>query len=192
MSGIGHNNGPTMEGGAGWRRHCWTKAREELLPTLPLEVVRLRVKRAAELGLDYRAYASFRASTGHDVVALLFSSNALRLLPPVLALPEPRRLRLAAVRQAARAVLARQPLSPGAVLALAQGALDAAHPAPRAHARWGEARAALLDALAPGKWPADRVLMVGDTGEERLWAEAARLGGYLAAERYFPETPAGA
>ena len=70
MSGIGHNNGPTMEGGAGWRRHCWTKAREELLPTLPLEVVRLRVKRAAELGLDYRAYASFRASTGHDVVAL--------------------------------------------------------------------------------------------------------------------------
>ncbi|MDH3263731.1 MAG: hypothetical protein OEM24_07010, partial [Paracoccaceae bacterium] len=69
-----------MEGGAGWRRHCWTKAREELLPTLPLEVVRLRVKRAAELGLDYRAYASFRASTGHDVVALLFSSNALRLL----------------------------------------------------------------------------------------------------------------
>jgi hypothetical protein len=192
MAGIGHNQGPTLEAGGAWRRHCWTKAREELLPTLPIEVVRLRVKRAAELGLDYRAYASFRASTGHDVVALLFSSNALRLLPPAPSLPEPHRVRLAAVRHAARAVLARRPLSPEAVLQVAEGALDAAHPAPRAFARWGEARAALLDALAPEKWPADRVLMVGDTGEERLWAEAARLGGYLVAERYFPEPPAGA
>ena len=51
MSGIGHNGGPTMEPGYGWRKHSWTKAREALLPKLPIEVVRRRVARAAELGL---------------------------------------------------------------------------------------------------------------------------------------------
>ncbi len=182
---IGHNNGPTLEPGESWRRHAWTKARVDLLPTLPIEVVRLRVRRAAEIGLDYRAYASFRAASGHDIVALLFSTNALRLLPPAPALPGDRRAKLAAVAGAGRAALVRAPLSPAGVLALAQGALDRADPAPRPFAGWGEARRTLLAALAAGRWPADRVLMVGDTAEERGWAEAARLGGYLGADRYF-------
>ena len=63
LAGIGHNNGPTMEAGYTWRKHVWTRARADLLPTLPIEVVRLRVKRAAELGLPYKTYASVRAST---------------------------------------------------------------------------------------------------------------------------------
>ena len=50
-AGIGHNGGPTLESGGSWRRVAWKKAREELLPTLPIEVVRLRVSRAKELGL---------------------------------------------------------------------------------------------------------------------------------------------
>ncbi len=79
--GLGHNGGPTMEPGYGWRLHCWKKARADLLPHLPIEVLRTRVKRAAELGLEYRTYASVRAATGHDVVAFLFSSNALRVFP---------------------------------------------------------------------------------------------------------------
>ena len=29
---IGHNGGPAVEGGASWRRHCWTAARQALLP----------------------------------------------------------------------------------------------------------------------------------------------------------------
>ena len=62
-----------------WRHHCWTKARRELLPEMPLEVVRYRMKRAAELGLDYRTYAGVRASTGRDIVAILFSIPALSL-----------------------------------------------------------------------------------------------------------------
>ncbi len=185
MSGIGHNRGPTLEAGGAWRRHCWTRAREALLPTLPIEVVRLRVRRAAELGLDYRAYASFRAASGHDIVALLFSTNALRLLPPAPALPADRRERLVAIAGAGRAALARAPLSPEAVLALSGGVIDRAAPAPRPFAAWGEARRTLRAALAEGRWPADRVLMVGDTAEERGWAEAARLVGYLGAERYF-------
>ena len=62
MSGIGHNKGPTMEPGAGWRRYAWKRARAELLPKIPLEVVRMRVRRARELGLDYRTYAGVRAT----------------------------------------------------------------------------------------------------------------------------------
>ncbi|MCU0911150.1 MAG: hypothetical protein MUE98_07345 [Rhodobacteraceae bacterium] len=183
MSGIGHNNGPTMEAGHAWRRHAWGRARADLLPTLPVEVVRLRVRRAAEIGLDYRTYASFRAASGHDVVALLFSTNALRMLPPAAALPEDRRARLAAVAGADRGALANRPLSPEVVMARAGAVIDRAHPAPRPLAAWGEARRTVLAALA---CPADRVLMVGDTAEERGWAEAARLGLYLPAERYFP------
>lgn len=48
---AGHNGGPAMNPGSAWRRHCWTVAREALLPTLPVEVVRLRLRRARELGL---------------------------------------------------------------------------------------------------------------------------------------------
>lgn len=44
---------------------------------LPIEVVRLQVNRAKALGLDYRAYAGVRATTGRDLVAFLYSSNGL-------------------------------------------------------------------------------------------------------------------
>ena len=33
--------------------------------------------------------------------------------------------------------------------------------------------------------PAGGVMLVGDAPGERDWCEAARLGGYLPAERYF-------
>ena len=79
MTMLGHNNGPTMEKGAGWRRYAWKRARADLMPKLPLEVARRRVKRARELGIDYKSYAGIRAATGRDIVALIFSSNALRL-----------------------------------------------------------------------------------------------------------------
>ena len=78
IAGLGHNKGPTLERGASWRRYAWTRARSELLPTLPIEVARRRVRRARELGLDYKAYAGIRASTGRDIVALLFSTGLLR------------------------------------------------------------------------------------------------------------------
>ena len=180
MSGIGHNNGPTMEPGQSWRRHVWTRARADLLPTLPIEVVRLRLKRAAEIGLDYRTYASFRAASGHDIVALLFSTNALGLLPGRRP-PAPSLARLESVRNCGRGALARG-LTPAEVLALVP--VDHAAPAPRPFANWSEARAAVLSALSVPRWPADRVLMVGDAPDERGWAEAARLGGYLPADRW--------
>jgi hypothetical protein len=179
----GHNRGPALTGGAAWQLHCWRQARADLLPHLPLEVLRGRVRRAAELGLDYRTYASVRAATGHDVVAFLFSSNALRVLPPVASLPPDRATRLEALTRCGRLALASRPLTPLALLAAAAGRLDAAHPAPAALAGFGEARRAIREALGP--LSGDRVILVGDLALERDWCAAAALAAYLPAERFF-------
>jgi hypothetical protein len=45
------------------------------LPSLPLEIVRVRVARAKRLGLPYRTYATIRATSGRDIVAFLFSGQ---------------------------------------------------------------------------------------------------------------------
>ncbi len=183
LSDLGHNGGPSLEGGVSWRRHCWSRARAQLLPTLPIEVVRLRVRRAKELGLDYKTYASVRASTGHDVVAFLFSSNALRVAVTRPALPLDRAARLAAVTGAGRIALAVRPLSSSAVLAANAAVLDAPHDAPFALAQFGEVREALRAAM--GRVPSDQVILVGDMALEREWCAAGRLAGYIPAERYF-------
>ncbi|NJM82759.1 MAG: hypothetical protein HC844_09865 [Tabrizicola sp.] len=177
---IGHNRGPSLDGGVSWRRHCWTAARERLLPTLPVEVVRLRVRRAAELGLDYRTYASVRAATGHDLVAFLFSSNALRVSVRDRNACRPA-AKLGLVR-AGRRGLAVMPLTPG-MLAAANPVLDESHAAPYAQARFTELRAAIRTALGP--LPGDQVILVGDFGLEAEWCAAGRLAAYLPAERYF-------
>jgi hypothetical protein len=160
--GPGHNGGPTLEPGTGWRRHCWQAARERLLPTLPIEVLRGRLRRAQDLGLDYRTYASLRAATGHDVVAFLFSSNALR--------------------DCGRIALAQQ-ATPEAVIAAAAGLIDGAHPAPPLLGSFARVRADLRAAL--GRVPGDRVVLVGDHRLEQDWTAAGRLAFYLPAERYF-------
>jgi len=38
-TGIGHNLGPAPTPGENWQRHCWSRARADLLPHLPLEVL---------------------------------------------------------------------------------------------------------------------------------------------------------
>jgi hypothetical protein len=187
--GPGHNRGPAMDAGVGWRAHCWTVARQELLPHLPLEVVRLRVRRAREIGLDYRTYATVHATTGRDIVACLFSTNALRVLRPAQPLPEDRAGKLRDIRRCGRALLAHLPIDPerlAAEIAAAHGIrLDGAAPAPRFAAPWGEIRTGVLAALAPASLPPGGVMLIGDTASEREWVEAARLGSYLPAERYF-------
>lgn len=179
-AGIGHNAGPSMDEGAAWRTHCWRQARAALLPTLPIEVVRLRVARAKALGLDYRTYAGVRATTGRDLVAFLFSTNALGLLRATDALPEDRRQRLAAM-EAGRLAAVQPPLDPARVLALAP--LDAAHRAPASTEGWGATRARLRAIL--GTLPPDGVLLVAETPAEREWCAAARLAGVVSGERLF-------
>ncbi len=181
MTGIGHNRGPTMEKGRGWRRYAWKKARAELLPKMPIEVVRLRVKRARELGLDYKAYAGIRAATGRDVIALLFSDNALRLLADGRIAPE-RASALNAVTGADRLALVHAPHVPERVRA-ANPVLSNVGVAPGFTASWPDIRARVL--ALKGKLPADGVVVIGETWMERDWCEAARLAGYLPADRYF-------
>lgn len=176
VSGIGHNRGPAMDEGLSWRTHCWRAARELLLPTLPIEVIRGRVRRAQELGLEYKTYASVRAATGHDVVAFLFSSNALRARP---ALPDDRVAKLQALVNCGRVALVSAPLTPDM---LQSPVIDAAYPAPNWLASFGDAGRMIRAALTV---PADCVVLVGDHGLERDWCAAGRLAGFLAADRYF-------
>ena len=185
MTGIGHNNGPTMEPGAGWRRHCWSRARRELLPAMPLEVITYRMKRAQELGLDYKTYAGVRASTGRDIVAFLFSSNALCLhRDPALGPAEAGKL--AQVEGAVRLAAVYRPLDPSAVLARNPNALDHAGVAPTVFDSWSETRARLMSMTRAARVPSDAVLLVGATDLERGWCGTARLAGFVAAERFFP------
>jgi hypothetical protein len=179
---IGHNNGPAMDAGIAWRTHCWTAARAALLPTLPIEVLRGRIRRAQELGLDYRTYASVRATTGHDVVAFLFSSNALRQRALSPALPPDRAARLAALIDVDRHGLAVAPLLPAAMLAGAPGALQAAFPAPG----WLDSFAVQATAIrAALPCPPDRAVLIGDHGLEAAWVAAGRLAGHVPADRFF-------
>ena len=64
LAGIGHNQGPPIDGALSWRRFAWKKARAVLVPRRPIEVVRRRVRRATQLGLEYPQYASILLGTG--------------------------------------------------------------------------------------------------------------------------------
>ena len=184
MSGIGHNNGPTLEGGSGWRRYAWRRARRELLPRMPVELVRLRIRRAKELGIDYKSYASIRAANGRDIVALLFSSNALRVGPRVMTIPEERARTLGEIKQCGRLAMVHAPVDVFEFNRL-NPEVDVAERAPDLRDNWGEVRAKVQALTASRGLPGDGVVVIGDTALEAEWAEAGRLGGFLPSEAIF-------
>lgn len=178
IPGIGHNSGQDATGYSG-RLHQWRAARRGLLGNaLPVEVVRLRVKRAAALGLDYGTYASVRAGTGRDIAALLFSSNALGLIRR--AEIDARRAAKVAAVEAGRGALMHPPLAPEPV-----APLDWAETAPAFSESWTQMRARLRAVLRRHALPADAVLLIGETAVEREWCAAMRAGGYVSGARYF-------
>ena len=181
MSGIGHNRGPSADEGESWRRFAWTKAREALLPTLPIEVVRLRLNRARALGLPYTTYAGIRASTGRDVIGFLFSNNALQVLKAGQGLPSDLAAKLAGLRACDRVALIHAPFLPGFQ---AEG-LDAVCAAPSFLDPWPRMRDHLRAVIRGRGGPADGYLVIGETAAERDWAEAGRTAGYLSGARYF-------
>jgi hypothetical protein len=184
-AGIGHNKGPTMEAGYSWRKHSWTRARENLLPTLPIEVVRLRVKRAKELGLPYKTYASVRASSGHDVIGFLFSSNALDLLRAQDRLAADRALRIAALQDCDRLAVTYPQIRADQVIP----PCDAAAPAPGPLLTWSDMRTEVAALLRGRGRPCGGYLVIGETPAERDWAEAGRTAGFLTGARYFSAIP---
>lgn len=181
---LGHNNGPSMEAGRAFRKHAWTRARADLIPNLPLEILRTRVKRAKALGLPYRTYASVRASTGRDVVGFLFSNNALRIMR---ANQSSSRADALAQIKAQLAALVHQPLDPDAVRRVLAGqGLDVATArAPHFAHSWSDTRAAVQAPVRAANLPLDGVLVIGDTTYERDWSEAGKLAGFLPSDVFF-------
>lgn len=189
LAGIGHNQGPPLDAGRSWRAHCWRTARRELLPRLPLEVIRRRVARARQLGLAYPQYAAILLGTGRDIVAFLFTTESLGLrLERELSMPHRIVERLQALERCDRLLMVEQ----GADLSgLARDLSAQSMPfaalavAPPRDAAWGAGRAAVRAALDPQRLPSDAVVMVGTTPEERVWADAAQLARFLPAGSYF-------
>jgi hypothetical protein len=180
MSGLGHNGGPALAPGHGFRKLAWRKARAALLPALPLEVVRLRVKRAERLGLPYRTYATIRATAGRDIVAFLFSGNALDLRVGAVDLPPDVAGRLADLAGAAdRLAAIYAPTDPAAVASAQPGLIDGALRAPGFTAPWSEIRRGLRGGIQTRGLPCDGVVLVAATGVERGWVAAAGLGGVI-------------
>lgn len=169
-----------MEPGTSWRAHCWGAARKELLPHLPIEVLRGRLRRAEELGLSYRTYAGIRATTGRDIVAVLFSSNALELRRGQLLLADKAAQKLEQVL-AVRRGLASPPLRPDEMQKAAP--LHACYAAPVAFAPYGTQRNLLRAAL--GNLTADQTILVGAYEAEAEWCASARLAGYLPSNGFF-------
>ena len=62
--GIGHNGGPPLDRGAGWRHFCWKKAHTRAWKTPPREIALARLARAEALGMSYRAYTAIVLDTG--------------------------------------------------------------------------------------------------------------------------------
>lgn len=182
-AGFGHNRGPSMEPGWAWRKHVWAKARADLIPRLPIEVLRGRIKRAKELGLDYKTYAGIRASTGRDVIGFLFSNNALRVLRQGDPLPRDRHDRLGALN-ARQFGLAHPPVTP-ASLAAAAPTLERCQKAPGLWDSPAEATDILKGLLRDAKIPGDGLVLIADTSLERDWSALGRLAGVLGSDTYF-------
>jgi hypothetical protein len=179
-----------MEPGYGFRKLAWGKARRALLPTLPLEVVRIRVARAKRLGLPYQTYATIRATAGRDIVAFLFSGNALELRRGRVDLPGPVAGRLADLGGAVERLAAvHAPTDPGALMAAHPGLLEAALRAPGITAAWGETREGVRAVLAKRRLPADGVVLVAATDIERGWCATAGLAGCVTRDLFFDAQP---
>ena len=187
MGAIGHNLGPTMQAGHGYRTHMWRRAQARLMPNaVPLMIVRMRVRRAAELGMDYKTYASIRQFSGQDILGLLFSSNALRIIGSGAKMPEARGRALAAVKSAKRLTLVHAPLEPPVVLQ-ANPVLDGAELAPGFTDSWSQMRKGLQGFIGENHLSGNQVLIIGDTSVEGEWTAAARAAGYLSAAQYFAD-----
>lgn len=184
--GIGHNHGP----GTGWQLYCWKKARKALVGTVPLEIVRTRMKRAKQLGLAYPEYASILTGTGRDVVGFLFTAEGLRLrLARELEMPGEVReklSRLIRVERLALAPVAEEPEAFRAELEAVSGlGFAGAGASPGEGADWGRSRAAILGVLGPLKLPADGVVLIGSRAEEAGWAVSAKMARFLTGEAFF-------
>ncbi len=189
---IGHNKGPVS--GHGFRKVAWANARSELLGNkVPLQIVRMRVRRAAELGLSYPQYASVLMGTGRDITAFLFTVDGLQLrLRRELEMPGRVRDKLQGLTKADLLSFApsgenptefRVELSEVAGVPFAHTGAE-----PATSASWADAKAAIRSVLDPAKLPGGAVIMVGTRPQEAEWAVAGKLARFLPSAEYFLTT----
>lgn len=191
LPGIGHNQGPPLDHHTSFRRYAWKRARAELMPKLPLEVIRRRVKRAAELGLEYPAYASILLGTGRDIVGFLFTCDALGMrLAQKMPLPAHVTEKLTAL-SSVDAMLAAEHDRPERLADLLARAKPITFASATRLPPWqSDPRTgcqAIRTALDPLKLPGDAVVMIGTDRHERDWADAARLARFIPGETYFAQ-----
>jgi hypothetical protein len=62
--GIGHNGGPPLDPGAGWRLFCWRRAHARVWQPPPRDIALARLARAEALGLSYHDYAAVLLDRG--------------------------------------------------------------------------------------------------------------------------------
>lgn len=191
---IGHNQGPTTKHGVGWQRYAWKRARADLLGNMvPLQIVRLRVKRAQELGLSYPQYASILMGTGRDITAFLFTVDGLQLrLRRELEMPEKVSEKLQGLEKCD--LLAFAPSGEKAK-AFRMELSDIAgvpfvHSTPELtpSVNWSEAKLAVRAALDPIKLPGNAVVMIGTRKVEETWATAGKIARFIPSTEYFSVT----
>ncbi|MEN8840750.1 MAG: hypothetical protein ABF254_07600 [Octadecabacter sp.] len=181
MAGIGHNSGLVDEPGKSWRTHVWAKARQQLMPTLPIEVVRRRVARAKELGLPYKTYAGLRAASGDDLIGFMFSNNALDVLRCTDKVTADKTAKIATLKDTRTIGLAQAPTTPNQL----SPPLQTAHTAPKPLAPWVKKREHLRNIFAQTGRPSSRFVLICDTAMEREWAQAGRMAGALPTKSFF-------
>ncbi|MBC9245950.1 hypothetical protein H4P12_04295 [Paracoccus sp. 11-3] len=180
-AGLGHNGGPVLDG-VSWRSHCWRQARSSLLPVLPVEIVRLRVKRAKALGLEYKTYAGIRATTGRDLIAFLFSSNALGVFRTGGPLGQGRSEKLSQIDLSRH--LGAGPGIDAKRLA-ARISAESTFAIPDFGSSWSQMRDQMKSWLRAQNLSGDAVLMIGETAHERELMTAGGLAGFVDGATYF-------
>jgi hypothetical protein len=184
-----------MKTGLGWQRHCWTKARKDLLgKAIPIEIVRMRIKRARELGLSYPQYASIMLGSGRDIVGFLFTVDGLQLrLRKQLEMPDVVQDKLQSLRKCNLAAFAPSGEHPETFrIELQQVAgvpFSATAPEPECDVNWPAARNAIRAVLDPLKLPGDAVVMIGTCDMEKQWAMAGKIARFIPASEYYSDAP---
>lgn len=191
--GIGHNQDPAPV--SLWHRHMWERARAQQPDRhLPLPVIRMRIARAAELGMGYADYASLYRTAGRDPAGLLFTPGALHLrLKRRLEIPDPVRSHLAGLGDCHLLALAPVGETPADFLAelrdVSSLPFAAAAALPPPGARWQDLVGAVRAILDPLRLPGNAIALIGAaTSEARLChslVAAGRLAGVLDRDTYF-------